>query len=132
MLALGGSIGTGLFVASGAAISQAGPGGALAAYLVIGVMVYFLMTALGSLVAFSPVSGTFAAYGERFVDPGFGYALAVNYVYNWAVTIAVDLVAAQIVISYWFPDIPSWYWSALFLALLFFINSAKETPSFIS
>lgn len=61
-----------------------------------------------------------------------GTALAVNYVYNWAVTIAVDLVAAQIVISYWFPDIPSWYWSALFLALLFFINSAKETPSFIS
>ena len=122
MLALGGSIGTGLFVASGAAISQAGPGGALAAYLVIGVMVYFLMTALGEL----------AAYGERFVDPGFGYALAVNYVYNWAVTIAVDRVAAQIVISYWFPDIPGWYWSALFLALLFFINSAKETPSFIS
>ena len=76
MLALGGSIGTGLFVASGAAISQAGPGGALAAYLVIGVMVYFLMTALGEL----------AAYGERFVDPGFGYALAVNYVYNWAGT----------------------------------------------
>lgn len=132
MLALGGSIGTGLFVASGAAISQAGPGGALAAYLVIGVMVYFLMTALGELAAFSPVSGTFAAYGERFVDPGFGYALAVNYVYNWAVTIAVDLIAAQIVISYWFPDIPGWYWSALFLALLFFINSAKETPSFIS
>lgn len=109
MLALGGSIGTGLFVASGAAISQAGPGGALAAYLVIGVMVYFLMTALGELAAFFPVRGTFAAYGERFVDPGFGYALAVNYVYNWAVTIAVDLVAAQIVISYWFPDIPSWY-----------------------
>lgn len=74
MLALGGSIGTGLFVASGAAISQAGPGGALAAYLVIGVMVYFLMTALGELAAFSPVSGAFAAYGERFVDPGFGYA----------------------------------------------------------
>lgn len=128
MLALGGSIGTGLFVASGAAISQAGPGGALAAYLVIGVMVYFLMTALGELAAFFPVRGTFAAYGERFVDPGFGYALAVNYVYNWAVTIAVDLVAAQIVISYWFPDIPGWYWSALFLALLFFINwgSAKS------
>lgn len=74
MLALGGSIGTGLFVASGAAISQAGPGGALAAYLVIGEMVYFLMTALGELAAFSPASGTFAAYGERFVDPGFGYA----------------------------------------------------------
>lgn len=116
-------------MASGAAISQAGPGGALAAYLVIGVMVYFLMTALGELAAFSPVSGTFAAYGERFVDPGFGYALAVNYVYNWAVTIAVDLVAAQIVISYWFPDIPGWYWSALFLALLFSSTGGPQRVS---
>lgn len=41
-------------------------------------------------------------------------------------------VASGAAISYWFPDIPGWYWSALFLALLFFINFAKETPSFIS
>ena len=49
MIALGGSIGTGLFVASGSAISTAGPGGALVAYLGIGLMVYFLMTSLGAV-----------------------------------------------------------------------------------
>lgn len=56
MIAIGGSIGTGLFVASGATISQAGPGGALLSYILIGLMVYFLMTSLGELAAFMPVS----------------------------------------------------------------------------
>ncbi len=59
MIAIGGSIGTGLFVASGATISQAGPGGALLSYILIGLMVYFLMTSLGELAAFMPVSGSF-------------------------------------------------------------------------
>ena len=63
MIAIGGSIGTGLFVASGATIAQAGPGGALVAYALIGLMVYFLMTSLGELAAFMPVSGSFATYG---------------------------------------------------------------------
>lgn len=56
MIAIGGSIGTGLFVASGATISQAGPGGALLSYMLIGLMVYFLMTSLGELAAYMPVS----------------------------------------------------------------------------
>ncbi|MFC3339209.1 amino acid permease [Paracandidimonas soli] len=123
MIAIGGSIGTGLFVASGATISQAGPGGALLAYALIGIMVYFLMTSLGELAACLPVSGSFATYGARYVDEGFGFALGWNYWYNWAVTIAVDLVAAQLVMNYWFPDIPGVLWSALFLLLMFLLNN---------
>ncbi|PIJ49437.1 lysine transporter [Erwinia sp. OLTSP20] len=122
MIAIGGSIGTGLFVASGATISQAGPGGALLSYALIGLMVYFLMTSLGELAAFMPVSGSFSTYGALYVEEGFGFALGWNYWYNWAVTIAVDLVAAQLVMSYWFPDSPGWVWSALFLALMFLLN----------
>jgi lysine-specific permease len=57
MIAIGGSIGTGLFVASGATIANAGPGGALLSYILIGLMVYFLMTSLGELAAYMPVSG---------------------------------------------------------------------------
>ena len=106
MIAIGGSIGTGLFVASGATISQAGPGGALLAYGLIGLMVYFLMTSLGELAAYMPVSGSFATYGARYVDEGFGFALGWNYWYNWAITIAVDLVAAQLVMGYWMPEVP--------------------------
>ena len=90
MIALGGSLGTGLFVASGAVLSQAGPAGSLAAYALIGLMVYFLMTGLGELAAYEPVSGSFATYGEKYVDEGFGFALGINYWYNWAIAIAVD------------------------------------------
>ncbi|AVY93369.1 MULTISPECIES: amino acid permease [Microvirgula] len=122
MIAIGGSIGTGLFVASGASVAQAGPGGALVAYALIGLMVYFLMTSLGELAAYMPVSGSFATYGERYVDPGFGFALGWNYWFNWAVTIAVELAAAQIVMHYWFPHVPGMYWSVIFLALMFLLN----------
>jgi single-stranded-DNA-specific exonuclease len=94
MIAIGGSIGTGLFVASGATVAQAGPGGALLAYALIGLMVYFLMTSLGELAAFMPVSGSFATYGSHFVDPAFGFAQGWNYWYNWAITVAVELAAA--------------------------------------
>ncbi|WP_373769436.1 amino acid permease, partial [Delftia acidovorans] len=123
MIAIGGSIGTGLFVASGATISQAGPGGALLAYMIVGLMVYFLMTSLGEMAANLPVSGSFATYGARYVDEGFGFALGWNYWYNWAVTIAVDLVAAQLVMAYWFPDGNGMLWSALFLAIMFGLNA---------
>lgn len=122
MIAIGGSIGTGLFVASGAAIAQAGPAGALTAYCVIGLMVYFLMMSLAELSAFEPTTGSFSTYGRKYIDPAFGFALGWNYCYNWAVTIAVDLVAAQLVMKWWFPDVPGTFWSALFLALLFALN----------
>ncbi|MFY9178600.1 MAG: amino acid permease, partial [Venatoribacter sp.] len=103
MIAIGGSIGTGLFVASGATIAQAGPGGALLSYAIIGLVVYFMMTSLGEMAAYMPEAGSFAAYGSRYVSPGFGFALGWNFWYSWATTIAVDLVAAQIVMGYWFP-----------------------------
>ena len=123
MIAIGGSIGTGLFVASGATISQAGPGGAVLAYMVVGLMVYFLMTSLGEMAAYLPVSGSFSTYGARYVDEGFGFALGWNYWYNWAVTIAVDLVAAQLVMAYWFPGVNGVLWSAVFLAIMFALNA---------
>ena len=78
MIAIGGSIGTGLFVASGATISAAGPGGALFSYILIGLMVYFLMTSLGELAAYMPVSGSFATYGQNYVEEGFGLQLPLR------------------------------------------------------
>ncbi|KAF1051177.1 MAG: Lysine-specific permease [Stenotrophomonas maltophilia] len=123
MIAIGGSIGTGLFVASGASVASAGPGGALLAYALIGLMVYFLMTSLGEMAAYIPVSGSFSTYGSRFVDDSFGFALGWNYWYNWAVTIAAELAAAQLVMGFWFPDVPGLYWSAGFLAVMFLLNA---------
>ncbi|KQL44743.1 gamma-aminobutyrate permease [Brevibacillus choshinensis] len=122
MIAIGGSIGTGLFLASGGSIHSAGPGGALAAYAAISIMVYFLMTSLGEMAAFMPVSGSFSTYATRFVDPSLGFALGWNYWYNWAITIAVELSAAALIMKYWLPDVPSIIWSALFLVIMFCLN----------
>ena len=123
MIAIGGSIGTGLFLASGATIANAGPGGALLAYCLIGIMIYFLMTSLGELATHNPTSGAFFTYGTKYVEGGFGFALGWNYWYNWAITVAFELVAVQFIMKFWFPDIPGFYWSAIFLAIIFGINA---------
>ena len=122
MIALGGSIGTGLFVASGSAIATAGPGGAIAAYIGIGLMVFFLMTSLGEMATYVPVSGSFSEYASRFVDPAFGFALGWNYWFNWAITVAVDVSTTAIVMHFWLPNVPGWLFSLGFLALIFLIN----------
>ena len=122
MIALGGSIGTGLFVAGGETISTAGPGGALVAYGLIGLMVYFLMTSLGEMATYLPTSGSFGTYATRYVDSAFGFALGWNYWFNWAITLAAEILAGALIMKYWFPDTPAALWSALFLVVLFLIN----------
>jgi lysine-specific permease len=122
MISLGGTIGTGLFLATGGAIHAAGPGGALLAYLIIGVMVYFLMTSLAEMGAYMPVAGSFSTYATKFVDPSLGFALGWNYWYNWAITIAAELAAVTMVMKFWFPDSPSLLWSSIFLVIIFLIN----------
>ena len=68
MIAIGGAIGTGLFVASGGTITGAGPGGALVAYGAIGVMVFFLMQSLGEMATYCPTSGAFEVFATRYVS----------------------------------------------------------------
>ncbi|MDO5697328.1 MAG: amino acid permease [Dermatophilus congolensis] len=126
MIAIGGAIGTGLFVASGGTISTAGPGGALVAYAAIGFMVFLLMQSLGEMASYMPVAGSFGSYGARFVSPSFGFATGWNYWYNWSITVAAELVAAAIVMKYWLPDVPAWVWSAIFLSLLVALNSLSS------
>ena len=99
MIAIGGAIGTGLFVASGATVSTAGPGGALVAYAAIGLMVLLLMQSLGEMTAHMPVAGSFQTYATRFVSPSFGFAMGWNYWFNWAITVAAELVSAIKVVT---------------------------------
>ena len=122
MISLGGTIGTGLFLASGGAIATAGPGGTLLAYALIGVMVYFLMTSLGEMAAYMPSSGSFSTYATKFVDPSLGFALGWNYWYNWAITIAAEIAAVSLIMKYWFPDSSSLIWTLLFIAVVLSFN----------
>lgn len=122
MIALGGAIGTGIFLALGDTIKQAGPGGAVVAYICIGIMVYFLMTSLGEMATFMPDSGSFGTYATKFVDPALGFALGWNYWYNWAITVAAEMVAGALLMKYWFPSLPSVIWSFMFLTLIVILN----------
>jgi len=122
MIAIGGSLGTGLFVASGNAIYTAGPWEAILAYITIGILVYFLMASLGEMTAFMPTSGAFCKYCTDFVDPAFGLAMGYNYFFNWAVTIAVELSAASFIVRYWFPNISFTEWSTIFFFAILAIN----------
>jgi lysine-specific permease len=73
MIAIGASIGTGLFLASGATIARAGALGALVAYLIAGICVYFVVHSLGEMATLIPTSGSFNEYASRFVDPALGF-----------------------------------------------------------
>jgi len=127
MITLGGSIGTGIFLASGNAIYFAGPGGTLLAYFITGIMVYFLMSSLGEMAAFMPTTGSFYTYASRFVDPALGYALAWNYWYGWAITVAAEISASSLAMRFWFPNSSALLWCTLFLTIIvgFNILSAK-------
>ncbi|WP_237188094.1 amino acid permease [Rothia nasimurium] len=122
MIAIGGAIGTGLFVASGSTIAEAGPGGALLAYALIGIMVLLLMQSLGEMAANLPVAGSFQTFASRYVSDSFGFAMGWNYWFNWAITVAAELVAAGVIMSYWLPDVPGWIWAGTFLAIILGIN----------
>src|SRR3977135_1612257 len=91
MIAIGGAIGTGLFFASGGAIAQAGPGGAMLAYATMGLAVYCLLQTLGEMATQLPIPGSFEAYAERFIDPSLGFAVGWNSWLSWAMTMAARL-----------------------------------------
>jgi lysine-specific permease len=122
MIGMGGGIGTGLFFASGNAVSSSGPGGAMLAYFLMSVLVYFLMTSLGEMATFLPVSGSFETYATRFIDPALGFAIGWNYWFCWAITVASELSASALIMKFWFPHSIGWLWSAAFLAILFTLN----------
>ena len=84
MLSLGGAIGTGLFMGSGEVISQAGPLGAVLAYIIGGLIAYMVMLCLGELAVHLPVSGSFGAFATRYIGPGTGYMVSWMYWLGWS------------------------------------------------
>lgn len=78
-LAIGGTIGTGLFLGTGPALSTAGPLGTLIAFTFMGTIVYSVMVSLGEMATFVPVTGSFTVYASRFVDPSLGFAMGWLY-----------------------------------------------------
>ncbi|MGW0608237.1 amino acid permease [Streptomyces sp. NPDC002640] len=121
MIAIGGAIGVGLFLGAGANIAKAGPS-LILMYALAGVIIFFIMRALGELLLYRPVSGSFAEYSREFVGPFAGYFTGWTYWLMWVVTGMAELTAAAIYIHYWFPEIPQWVSALVFLVVLFGAN----------
>ncbi|CAD0019198.1 unnamed protein product [Aureobasidium pullulans] len=122
MIAIGGTIGTGLFIGSGNALANAGPAGALIAYAFVGTLVYSVMVALGEMATFLPVSGAFTAYAARFVDPSLGFAMGWIYWFSWAITYALELTASGLIIQYWRADLNIGIFIGIFWAVITAVN----------
>ncbi|KAJ2830446.1 hypothetical protein GGI24_001904 [Coemansia furcata] len=122
MIAIGGTIGTGLFIGSGTTLATAGPAGSLVAYLVIGSMVFFICTSLGEMSTFIPTSDPFNHFAARFMDPALGFAFGWNYWLSWMLTVASELVACGIIVQYWLPHVNGVIWSLIALVIMFLLN----------
>ena len=122
MIAIGGTIGTGLFLGTGKSLATGGPASLLIAYLIVGGIVYLTMLSLGEMAAFIPVAGSFCTFAGRFVDDAFGFALTWNYWFNDAVSVATDLVALQILLQFWTDHFPGWAISLIFWVALIGAN----------
>lgn len=122
MIAIGGSIGTGLFVGSGSTLRTGGPAGILIGYIIIGIMIYCTVQSLGELAVTFPVSGAFVTYNTRFICPSWGFAMAWNYALQWLVVLPLELVAASITIQFWNLKINLAAFVAIFYVLIISIN----------
>ncbi|KAG4417212.1 hypothetical protein IFR04_009661 [Cadophora malorum] len=129
MIAIGGSIGAGLFVGSGSALNSGGPGSLVIDFMIIGMMLLFTVNALGELAALYPVAGSFYNYSIRFIDPAWGFAMGWNYAMNWLVVLPFELTVAGVTIAFWTdkdgsgnPSIDVGVWITIFLVLVCAIN----------
>ena len=121
MVAVGGSIGTGLLLGSGAAMEVAGPA-AILSFLAAAFINWTVAMALGELACAHPAAGSFGVYGELYIGPFAGFIARAGYWVGLSLAIGAEMVAAATYMSYWFPGIRSYIWILVFSALLLVIN----------
>ncbi|MRH92776.1 amino acid permease [Nocardia sp. SYP-A9097] len=120
MIAIGGAIGTGLFYGAGGAIEQAGPA-LILAYLAAGLAIFVIMRALGELLTYRPVTGSFAEYANEFLGRFAGFATGWTYWAVWVSTCMAEITVAGKYVQYWF-DIPQWVTALVVLGIMFGLN----------
>lgn len=101
MIAIGGAVGTGLIIGTGKALAQAGPGSVFISYLLIGLVVFLVMAALGEMAAWLPISSGFTGYASRFCDPSLGFALGWLYWFKYIIVTPNQLTAFALVMQFW-------------------------------
>lgn len=121
MMALGSAIGTGLFYGSASTISLTGPS-VMVAYLIGGIVIYFIMRMLGEMAVDEPVSGSFSYYATKYLGPFPGFLSGWNYWYCYIMVSMAELTAVGIYINYWLPDVPQWLSALICLLAITAIN----------
>ncbi len=110
LMALGSTIGVGLFLGSATAIEQAGPS-ILVAYAVAGLVTFIVLRALGEIAAHHPVSGSFAVYATSYAHPMIGFLVGWGYWAYWTIIAVAEVTAVGIYMQFWFPGSPQWQWA---------------------
>ncbi|MFC7393905.1 amino acid permease [Scopulibacillus cellulosilyticus] len=123
LIAIGGAIGTGLFLGAGKSIQLAGPS-LMLTYLIVGVALFFVMRALGELILYKPTSGSFSDYAEELIGPWAGFITGWTYWFTWIATGIAEITAVGIYVKFWVPDIPQWIPALACVIVLFLINVA--------
>ncbi len=121
MIAIAGVIGAGLFVGSGAAIGQAGPG-VLISYAVAGLLVVLVMRMLGEMSAANPETGSFSAYAERALGRKAGFSIGWLYWWFWVIVIGIEATAGAAITHRWVPEVPQWTWALILMVILTLTN----------
>ncbi|NLU66547.1 amino acid permease [Streptomyces sp. HNM0574] len=121
MIAIGGAIGTGLFLGAGKSITKAGPS-VILAYALAGLVIYAIMRALGELLMYRPVSGSFSTYAREFLGPYWGFVTGWTYWLFWVITGITEVTAAATYMQHWWPSIPQWVSALVFTLILYGAN----------
>lgn len=122
MIAIGGAIGTGLFLGSKFAISYAGPA-VIVSYAIGGVIALLLMGCLSEMTVQHPTSGSFGAYAEHYVNPLSGYLVRYCYWYCIVLAVGTEVTAVAHYMQFWFPDVSAWIWIVIFSTTLIAVNA---------
>ncbi|KAE9391532.1 proline transporter [Gymnopus androsaceus JB14] len=123
MIALGGTIGTGLFVGSGATLARGGPLFILLGYSILSILVFFVVTAITEVAAYLPVSGgTMSYYGHRNVSNSLGFAMGWLYFYSLGILVPYEITAAALVIDYWGSPVNVAVWITVFIIVIVGLN----------
>ncbi|MEK4221601.1 amino acid permease [Bacillus sp. FSL W8-0116] len=123
LIAIGGAIGVGLFLGSGKSIHFAGPS-IMLVYLITGIMLFFMMRALGELLLYRPTTGSFTDFAETFIGPWAAFITGWTYWFCWIVTGIAEITAVGLYVKFWFPDLPQWIPALICVLVLFAINMA--------
>lgn len=118
MISVAGTIGTGLFVGSGSALSTGGPAALLIAWGIVGVMLFNVTQALGEMSIVYPVSGGFYTLASRMLDPAFAFAMGWNYLIQWAIILPLELTVATTTVQYWSGDLSQAEWITIFFIVI--------------